>query len=300
MLDSQRCGRILSQSFPELDVRAVGFFAQGWDYELWEVNSDFLFRFPKRQECAEPLRNEARLLAELAETVSVPVPRPEYVSDGCETFALPFFGYRKLPGEPLDKVDLSHDQREEIARQLGRFLTELHTFPPERAAGLGVPSYSPDAWREWYREFRQKCEREVSPLLSSDERAKVGDFWQRFLDNDRHFLFDPVLIHGDLGLEHVLVDPEAATITGVIDFGDAMVGDPGLDFMVFDSALQQAALASYDLPVDDTFLARIAFYWKVGPFPEVLYGFEIDDRQYVESGLEGVRRRILGRGKKHK
>jgi aminoglycoside phosphotransferase (APT) family kinase protein len=36
-----------------------------------------------------------------------------------------------------------------------------------------------------------------------------------------------VLIHGDLGAEHVLVDGDR--ITGVIDWGDAAIGDPAVD-----------------------------------------------------------------------
>jgi aminoglycoside phosphotransferase (APT) family kinase protein len=37
-----------------------------------------------------------------------------------------------------------------------------------------------------------------------------------------------VLIHGDLGAEHVFVD--ADRITGIIDCGDAVIGDPALDY----------------------------------------------------------------------
>ena len=36
-----------------------------------------------------------------------------------------------------------------------------------------------------------------------------------------------VLIHGDLGAEHVFVDGDR--ISGVIDWGDAAIGDPALD-----------------------------------------------------------------------
>jgi aminoglycoside phosphotransferase (APT) family kinase protein len=38
---------------------------------------------------------------------------------------------------------------------------------------------------------------------------------------------DRTLIHGDLGAEHVFVD--AGRITGVIDWGDAAIGDPAVD-----------------------------------------------------------------------
>ena len=160
VLDGERCRRILSESVPDLDVRSVRYFDSGWDYELWEVNGDLLFRFPKRPECSEPLRKEARLLAELAGRLSIAVPRPEYVSEGCEAFPLPFFGYRTLPGDPLDKVTLDEQTREAIAQQLGRFLSELHGFPAERAAELGVPSYSPEGWREDYRTFRAGYDRD--------------------------------------------------------------------------------------------------------------------------------------------
>ena len=36
-----------------------------------------------------------------------------------------------------------------------------------------------------------------------------------------------MFIHGDLGAEHVFVDD--GRITGVIDWGDAAIGDPDLD-----------------------------------------------------------------------
>ena len=158
MLDRDRCRRIIAQAFPELTVRTLEYFAAGWDYELWQANREWLFRFPLRAECVQPLRIEARLLKELSDHVSLPVPRPEYVSDGCDEFPLPFFGYRKLPGAPLSDVTLSDKALAEIAGQLGHFLTELHSFPPARGVELGAPSFTTESWRQHYREFRARCE----------------------------------------------------------------------------------------------------------------------------------------------
>ena len=292
MLDAKRCRRIISECLPELTVRAVRYFASGWDYELWEVNDDLLFRFPQRKDCAGPLMKERRLLAELADTLSVAVPRPEYVAEGCEAFPMPFFAYRKLAGLPLEAATLDEQHREAIAGQLGSFLSELHRFPPERAAKLGVPRYSAEGWRQYYADFREQCGRDVSPLLSADERDRVEAFWESFLGDDRYFRFQPVLIHADLGLEHILLDQEREKITGVIDFADASVGDPALDFVGIDEGLRQAALASYNLPIDDTLLSRADWYWNVGPFYEVTYGLQIEEDKYVQTGLEGIRRRV--------
>ena len=295
MLDRDRCRRIIAQAFPELAVRTLDYFAAGWDYALWQANGEWLFRFPLRVECAEPLRTEARLLRELAGRVSLPVPGPEYVSDGCEEFPPPFFGYCKLPGVPLSDLTLSDTGLAEIALQLGRFLTELHHFPPARAIELGVPSFTTESWRQEYREFRARCSREVSPLLALAERRAVERFWDGYLNDDAMFAFTPVLIHADLGVEHVLVDETTAGVTGVIDFADARVGDPALDFVGLDGPLRGAVLANYERPLDATLLDRAERYRQIGPFHEVLYGIEIGEPTNVQAGLDGIRRRVLNK-----
>ncbi|MDG2025489.1 MAG: phosphotransferase [Acidimicrobiales bacterium] len=41
--------------------------------------------------------------------------------------------------------------------------------------------------------------------------------------------YEPVVLHGDLGLNNVSIDPETGALLGVFDFGQACVGDPHLD-----------------------------------------------------------------------
>jgi len=41
------------------------------------------------------------------------------------------------------------------------------------------------------------------------------------------------VIHGDLREAHLLMTPDGARLAGVIDFGDAVVGDPAYDFTMF-------------------------------------------------------------------
>jgi aminoglycoside phosphotransferase (APT) family kinase protein len=42
--------------------------------------------------------------------------------------------------------------------------------------------------------------------------------------------YEQVLIHGDLASSHILYDRMQHSITGVIDFGTAGIGDPASDF----------------------------------------------------------------------
>jgi aminoglycoside phosphotransferase (APT) family kinase protein len=39
-----------------------------------------------------------------------------------------------------------------------------------------------------------------------------------------------VFSHNDLGIENVLVDPDTAAVTGVLDWADAALVDPAYDF----------------------------------------------------------------------
>ena len=44
--------------------------------------------------------------------------------------------------------------------------------------------------------------------------------------------YTPVIIHGDLGVYHILFDPTTQSISRIIDFGTAGLGDPATDVAV--------------------------------------------------------------------
>ncbi len=289
MLDEAQFRSVVAACAPELKLTTARRFGEGWDFELWEANGELLFRFPKRAECAEALVIEAKLLRELAPALDTPVPEPVHVNDGVDAFPMPFFSYRYLPGEPLGTTPDGGD----IATETGAFLSELHRFPAQRATELGVRTFTAQSWRDDSVAFRQRTDNDVTCLLSPAERQVVATFWDDFLTDDRNFQFRPALIHADLGLEHLLVDGDRNHLLGVIDFGDARIGDPALDFVVFSGAFGDAVLAAYDGEVDETFAYRSQAYLQIGPFHEVIYGQETDQPQFVSSGLEGIRGRIV-------
>lgn len=292
MLNEEQFRGVVAACAPELKLTSARRFGEGWDFELWEANGELLFRFPKRAEGVEALVIEAKLLRELAPALDTPIPELVHVSDGVDAFPMPFFSYRYLPGEPLKKAPAGG----EVAAETGAFLSELHRFPAQRATELGVRTFTAESWHDEYAEFRERTDNEVTCLLSPDEQRKVAAFWDGFLDDDRNFRFRPALIHADLGFEHLLVDGDRNHLLGVIDFGDARVGDPALDFVVFNGTFGDAVVAAYDGEIDETFVQRASAYLQIGPFHEVLYGQETDQPKFVESGLEGIRARIVRGG----
>ncbi len=292
MLDEARCRQAIAEAFPQLRVDSLRYFAAGWDYEMWEINAELLFRFPLRQECADRLPVEARLLAALANRTSTAIPHPLFVSDGTPALPQPFFGYRKLPGVPLEEASLPAKATRSIAAQVGRFLRELHSFPPQRAAALGVPVFSPEGWRQHYVELYDKVRPLVLPLLTASEAAAVESFWRDLLASAELFQFSPALIHRDLDEAHVLVEGER--IAGVIDFADACVADPAFDFTGWEGDSRKRALAAYGRPRQERerLSAHADTYRKISPFHAVIYGAEDNHPEWVQRGVDEIRMRL--------
>jgi len=147
---------VIEACFPAFCVRSISFpvgagwstyLAEGWGSAEWEVNEDYVFRFPKRPEIAPGLLKEIRLLPVLAPNLPLRVPQFECVWPGGPPYAGVFVGYHKIPGQQLSPEHI-HSAAPELAQQLGAFLTSLHRFPLAQAAALGVPGGRPQEWRE--------------------------------------------------------------------------------------------------------------------------------------------------------
>jgi aminoglycoside phosphotransferase (APT) family kinase protein len=270
---------LLRQNAPALRAERITTIESGWDSVVYEVDEDWIFRFPRRAGVAERIRVEAALLPELAPTLPAPVPRFDVAVFG----EVSFVGYRKLPGEPL----VHGFDEPELGRRLGAFIAAVHRFPTARAVDLGVPS---PEWLGELRAFVATLEERVVPLLYGPEVARARRLFDDFLGGGGDF--DQVLLHADLGPEHVL--HRGSELTGVLDWSDARIGDPALDlaWTLHGSgpAFADALLTAYG--GDPALGERGRFYHRLGPWHEVLYGQDANRPELVRSGLEGIRERL--------
>jgi aminoglycoside 2''-phosphotransferase len=142
--------KAIEKCFPQIRVHSCTPIFEGWDNFVLEVNSEFIFRFPRRPDVEVQLEKEIVLLPELAEVLAVSVPRFEFVWGGGEAYPGRFAGYRKLNGVPLMGEERYLAPSALLAQQLSRFLSDLHRFPVKRAVDLRVPYNTPARWREEY------------------------------------------------------------------------------------------------------------------------------------------------------
>jgi aminoglycoside phosphotransferase (APT) family kinase protein len=234
---------------------------EGWDYKILILEDEWVLRVPRNRLAVEELEKEARLLPALAPVLPVEIPRYEYVSR--EPW---FVVYRLIRGEPLEDEDPDG---------VRAFLEALHSFD---ASGLDVPK--PD-WRGIYRGHAEDWRRIVLPLLDAGERAR-GEALLREIETLTGY--EPALVHCDLGSSHLIC--RDGKLVGVIDWADAKIGDPAIDYAVW----LNGPFPDWD--VDDELCRRALIYHRLGPWHEVDYGVRIQEPEWVRTGLAGVRSRL--------
>lgn len=284
----------IAEKFPALALDSLEYLSEGWESVAVVVNSELIFRFPKRALTQQSLRTEIRLLPELAKYLPLPIPQFQYIGDlPGKHVPFTFVGYPMIKGATLEEwpVEVCNENWWKVP--LAEFLTALHAFPVERARKLGVLNLNqvlkltgegrmtePTNWREMVREFYDSACQKVFPLISDELQKGVTNRFESFLADERHFEFEPTLIHADFSEDHVVVNFAAQKINGIIDFGDVAIGDPALD-------VWPSLIPYYGGKVDETFEERYTFYQQMfGPLNLIIFGQAYHDTELVEMGLQ--------------
>lgn len=272
--------------FAHLDVTLLG---EGTDHLALDLGGQYVFRFPKRPDTAAALLGEARLTGWLAPVLPLAIPRYEFVRPPCQDQTHSYAGYAKLPGTPALLREAQHTPFAVVGPPLGLFLRRLHDMAVEEARALGVPEDDDPGLEEWAQDA-------LSDLALAMERGAVspnaGRRWEYVLTNPPSTAPTlPCPIHGDLAAEHVLLD-EQGRPTGVIDWSDAVVGDPARDLAGLlhwgGDELLHLVLETYG-GVEDRVLERARWLAVCRALGDLTYGAENGLDAYVRAG-----RRALG------
>lgn len=141
----------------------------------------------------------------------------------------------------------------------------------------------------------------VYPLLDSGLRTKSEEFWQSLLSEFRDASFEPTLIHGDLGTENLLFDPDSVRLTGILDWGYTQISDPALEFahlFMHKYELGEEVLKHYG-PKGSSFRKRVQWYVDSEPFYDVMWGIDHQWNKARKSGLSQLSKTLKAHANKH-
>ncbi|WP_402464105.1 phosphotransferase [Isoptericola aurantiacus] len=211
---------------PGLDARSVHPEDLPGDYDVAIVTTgegeEWMVRAPATALAGAALEAEIELLESLHLYVEAGV-LPFSVPRMAGSALLPEGGravvHRRLTGSPLDVSALRPGPG--LAADLGRTLAAVHELPVAVVEACGLPSYTAAEYRE-------------RRLVELDEAAATRRVpatllrrWETALEDVGLWRFQPVVVHGDLAPDQVLVTGQR--VTSLAGWSEARVADPADD-----------------------------------------------------------------------
>ena len=238
---------------------------EGWDSHAW-IDGPWIHRAPRRPAVRPRLLAEATLLPWLAPQLPLPVPVPELTTDGVR--------HLLLPGEPFTAGGA------DTGRALGAFLKALHAVDTAEAVAYGALDAATATAEK--TAFLGECREQIVPLLPAEVRTTALELLDR-VANVR-----TALVHCDLGPDHILMTD--GQITGIIDWTDALIGDPALDLCWplngAPEAVAEGLLEVYQ-PTPDQ-LERAHDRARLSPWYAVHRGLLLDLPEDVKTGIPEI------------
>ena len=191
---------------------------------------------------SEPVRVEAWAY-ERSRGVGIPVPRVLALDTSQAVFPEDFMVVEGVDGVELNAIGASQSVYPKLIRQIAAHLTALHNLEYNR---FGRPDLDflvesgviRGQFDRWSSVLTDKLESDLSPLLMARIiDPSTADALREAIARRRDDLDGvtcPRQLHGDLGSEHIYVDPDAEKVTGFVDFADTMGGDPVFELSRFD------------------------------------------------------------------
>lgn len=252
---------LIIREFPELAIVKAKLVNTGVDHAVLIVNDKLIFRFPRTPIYLQSFAAELKLLSSLRRKCTAPIPHYRYLPKNAE-----FGGYELLAGKELSKYRfgrMSATEKTKFIADIAQFLTELHQLQAsderksrsaEPWSGAKLKNYKTRYWDE----RRSKIKAFVNGALLN----LIDRFYEEFPKACRNFPA-ATIIHGDLSCYHMLIDSSNRRLSGIIDFGDATVGDPAHDFeyfWVYGDDVAKAVFANYGRKTDQNLLTRSHWY----------------------------------------
>ena len=170
----------------------------------------------------------------------------------------------RMPGVPALTVELKGVQRMDVLHQLGRTLRRLHAIP--QAPFYGSALFPGNRTRdEFVARVRANLAHAVQVIDATPNLWQLdvspADLASRVLAALPASV-DLVALHSNPGPVHTFVQPDTLDFVGIIDFGDAYISHPALDWRWPTHADRVALLHGYcdEIPATDAFMAA----WRAG------------------------------------
>ncbi len=207
---------------------AVTFNETGLDFRVGfatdAAGRRWVLRVPRRDDVQPKIEREARILDFVKRRLPVEV--PDWQVRGPDLVAYPMLTdpMALVFDAETHAVTWNIDQgAEAYVTSLAEVLVALHALPVAEAVAAGIPASSPEEVRVNVHQDLERVKQEIGIGHALEAQCR------RWLDSDRLWPDFSVLTHGDLYVGHVTAAADAR-VSGVVDWTEAEISDPSIDF----------------------------------------------------------------------
>ncbi|EEM97315.1 aminoglycoside phosphotransferase family protein [Bacillus thuringiensis] len=293
----------IKEALPNLSIRSYKQNEEGWDNVAVIVNDELLFRFPRKQEYAMRIPLEKELCTILTQSLQeIEVPQYHLIYKN-ESEEVPLCSYYTLiHGEPLKTetvANLEDTELKAIITQLATFLTVLHSIPLNQVTPLCFPI---EKTCTYWKELQTKLNQYLTTNLTSLQKLALNRLFENFFACLATSTFQNTIIHADFTHHHILFNKQNKSISGVIDFGDAQIGDPAFDFAGlyydFGHEFTTSVYEQYSTLIshhDPLLIHRITTFYQYSPLlHNIIYNFESENELEFITGTEQLKMILQG------
>ncbi len=274
------------------EIEQVKWLGEGDFCDCYRVNDDYVFRFAKHTAASAAIQREQCLLPIIERHLSVSVPLPTLTGIGTDTGEA-MMGYPYLAGEPLEDevvTSLSAAAQPSLIAQMVAFTRSLHTIPLDDVQPCGLRHLEP---LPHLTRIMAEGRNHIAPHLSKEVWEYYESLFAEYATDPDLHTYTSALLHGDLSPDHFLGDVKAGVLTGVIDFGDACIGDPAWDLIYiyedYNEALFQTFIAQYDAVHTSHLERKVRLYQHLNNVDYALGVLKEGKGGEVEEALELLR-----------
>lgn len=225
--------RLLADQHPGLAHLPVRLLAdQGTDNVVMRLGEEVALRFPRKPSAVPSLLVEREWLPRLAPHLPVSVPVPVAHGEPTDAYPFPWSVCTWVPGSTSDR---SEDvDPADMALRLGHVVRALQAIDTTGAPRANERTQRAGSLAQ-YDEVTREALGQVTALVDAGhleadlfDPAAARDLWEAAVGAPA-WSGQPVWVHRDLYLGNLLV--RDGRLTGVIDFGGLVAGDPAGDVM---------------------------------------------------------------------
>lgn len=205
-----------------------------------QTDNSWVLRIPRRTDVGEKTTYENRVLTLVSQ--HLPVAVPEWKVNSEQLIAYPL-----LPGTPAATIDPQAKQYRwhldpaslpaAFVTSFSATLVALHSIDPKEAAQRAIRVTDAIGLRTTLQLKMEQVQQEIGVSKA------LWQSWQAWLEDDSYWPQHTALVHGDLHVGHILVDTQSR-VSGLIDWTEAEVGDPAIDFVPYLATFGEQALST--------------------------------------------------------